>query len=420
MISLRTLWQREKHRLRPLLRISQAWRRARILLPLHRLPFSSKHLGRPKGGYADGAAYASSRAGAEIGARHVPLYPAERQHRHPPTVFGGRMPEKFSAHLEAALPAAGVTVLPRGRHWGFYGGTIITADDRVLIDVSRDVWQWPGHTVRTRFKLPRCRPLPGVTASLTTPEADTNYWHWTTELLPRLHLLERAGFPPERVDRYLVNTTGARYQRETLATLGVPPEKIVVPSATTHFECETLVVPTVNQCHHDVASWTVAWLRTLTPAIEPATGGRRLFLSRADAGFRRLRNEEEIIATLAPLGFEVVRASALDVAAQRRLFREASLVVGPHGSAFTNTVWCHPGTPCVEFMAPGYCDLAFWGMDEAAGLPHTVIVGEVAHGEARRRFEDFTVAPDIVRSVISGLLDTASKRSSGDAPAQAD
>ena len=70
------------------------------------------------------------------------------------------MPAQFSEHLEAALPAAGVTVLPRGRHWGFYGGTIITADDRVLIDVSRDVWQWPGHTVRTRFKLPRCRPLP--------------------------------------------------------------------------------------------------------------------------------------------------------------------------------------------------------------------------------------------------------------------
>ena len=410
MNALSALWQREKHRLRPLLRAAYAWRRARILIPLHRLPVSSKHLGRPKGGYANGAAYAESPAGKAAGARHVAVYPEERQHRRVPAVVGGPVPQKFLDHLEAVLPAAGVTILPQGRHWGFYGGTIITADDRVLIDVSRDVWQWPGHTVRTRFALPRCRALPGITASLTTPEADTNYWHWTTELLPRLHLLAQAGYPPERVDRYLVNTTGARYQRETLTALGIPPEKIVVPSAATHFECETLVVPTVNQCHHDVATWAVAWLRTLTPAIATPAGGRRLYLSRADAGFRRLLNEEEVLAALAPLGFEVVQAGTIDVATQRRLFSEAAIVAGPHGSAFTNTVWCRPGTPCVEFMPAAYCDLAFWGMDEAAGLPHTVIVGEAALDQARRRFTDFTVAPTTVHDVLASVLDDQSRR----------
>ncbi len=419
MSPLRALWLREKHRFRPLLRPSDLWRRALILLPLHRLPGSSRWFGRPKGGYADGAAYAQSPAGAQAGARHLPLYPEEPQRRCLPAMFGGPLPARFSARRETVLPAAGVTVLPAGRHWGFYGGTIITADDRVLIDVSRDVWRWQAHTVRTRFKLPRCVPLPGVTASLTTPEAENNYWHWTTELLPRLHLLERAGFPPERVDRYLINTTGARFQRETLAALGVAPEKVVVASAATHFECETLVVPSVNQRHHDVSSWAVAWLRTLAPESGSAEGGRRLFLSRADAGFRRLLNETEIVAALAPLGFEVVRAGELTVAAQRSLFRQASLVAGPHGAAFTNIVWCRPGTPCVEFMPPGYCDLSFWGMSGTAGLPHTVIAGETVPGKGRRRFEDFTVAPDLVRTVISDLLAATAAGTGSGPPAPA-
>lgn len=404
MNALHSLWQREKHRLRPLLQVAYAWRRARILIPVHRLPASSKHFGRPKGGYENGAAYAESPAGKAVGARHVAIYPEEIQRRHIPTVVGGPVPKKFEDNLTAVLPAAGVTILPRGRHWGFYGGTIITADDRVLIDVSRDVWQWPGHTVRTRFSLPRCRALPGVTASLTTPEADTNYWHWTTELLPRLHLLEKAGYTPDRVDRYLVNTSGARYQRETLSSLGIPAEKIVVPSGTTHFECETLVVPTVNQCHHDVATWVVAWLRTLLPNTTASTAGRRLFLSRADAGFRRLANEEQVLAALEPLGFEVIRPSTLDVATQRRLFYEASIVAGPHGSSFTNTAWCRPGTPCIEFMPATYCDLAFWGMDEAARLPHSVVLGDVALDQARRRFTDFTVAPDTILNLLTGVV----------------
>ena len=403
MSALHHLWLQEKHRLRPLLRVSWFWRRARIALPLHLLPVSSKYFGRPKGSYPDGAAYAPSPAGRSAGARHVPVHPAESQQRPLPNVVGGPMPPAFPTHREALLPSASVTVLPHGRHWGFYGGTIITADDRVLIDVSRDVWAWPGHTVRTRFKLPRCRLLPGITASLTTPEADTNYWHWTTELLPRLHLLAHAGFPPERIDRYLVNTVGARYQRETLTALGIPPEKIVVPSASTHFECETLVVPSVNPCHHHVASWVVAWLRSLEPEAATRPPARRLYLTRADAGFRRLVNEPAVLAALAPWGFEVVQAGAIPVAAQRRLFREASLVVGPHGSSFTNTAWCRPGTPCVEFMPPTYCDLAFWGMDASAALPHTIVIGAAAPGAGRQRFADFTVDPALVRTTVAAL-----------------
>jgi len=333
------------------------------------------------------------------------LYPEQKQCRQLPNFIGGPVPQKFRDHLAYVQPAAGVTILPKGRHWGFYGGTIITADDRVLIDESRDVWQWPGHTVRTRFKLPRCRALPGVTASLSTPEADTNYWHWTTELLPRIHLLALAGFPPECVDHYLINTSGARYQRETLAMLGIPPEKIIVPSAATHFECETLVVPTVNQCHHDVASWAVAWQRSLLPAAPRPAAGRRLFLSRADAGFRRLANEAEVLTALEPLGFEVIRASTVNVATQRRLFHEAALVVGPHGAAFANTAWCRPGTPCIEFMPATYCDLSPWGMTATAGLPHTVIFGQEAPDRARQRFADFTVNPATVHRALTKIIE---------------
>lgn len=84
MRALKALWQREKHRLRPLLQAIQAWRRTRILFPVHLLPCSSKYIGRPKGAYANGASYAASPNGKANGARHRVLYPEQKQCRQLP------------------------------------------------------------------------------------------------------------------------------------------------------------------------------------------------------------------------------------------------------------------------------------------------------------------------------------------------
>ena len=38
---------------------------------------------------------------------------------------------------------------------------------------------------------------------------------------------------------------------------------------------------------------------------------------------------------------------------QARLFRRAALVVGPHGAAHANAIFCRPRTPIVEYIAAG-------------------------------------------------------------------
>jgi capsular polysaccharide biosynthesis protein len=82
------------------------------------------------------------------------------------------------------------------------------------------------------------------------------------------------------------------------------------------------------------------------------TSRRRLFISRAACATRHILNEPELRAALEPLDFEFIRLETLDAYTQGRLFAEAAMVVGAHGSGLANVVFCGPGTVVVEIRGP--------------------------------------------------------------------
>jgi len=59
---------------------------------------------------------------------------------------------------------------------------------------------------------------------------------------------------------------------------------------------------------------------------------------------RIMRNEGALIAELRRRGFDIVVPGTLPFTEQVRTFRNASLVVGPHGAGLTNIAFCEPGT----------------------------------------------------------------------------
>jgi capsular polysaccharide biosynthesis protein len=253
---------------------------------------------------------------------------------------------------------------------------VITADDRLLADLSPDILGTRQHRIFTKFKLPRCQRLAGTVAVLTAGEAAANYWHWTYDALPKLHLLARAGFPPEKVDWYLINHTNQPYQLETLMALGLRPEQILQVDARTHIEAERLLVCSPRHSQLQVAGWACAFLRGMLPEENNAHGTRRLYLSRARANFRRLRNEDETFALLREHGFESITCEGMSVREQQQLFREAEAVVGVHGAAFSNLVYCQPGTRVIEIFSPDYVDLSMWAHISHGRLRHAILLGQ--------------------------------------------
>jgi capsular polysaccharide biosynthesis protein len=396
LLLMRQSLKRVYHRCKPHFRWLWQWilfyRRILRALPVAKIPVSSKFFGRPKGYYRTTQEYQASTRASRMGNVSREIYPAETVRFTLPTPLeGGEAHWKFKENQVKEIPPARVFELHNARFWGHYGGSIITEDDRLLADLSPDVLGLEHHRIFAAVKLPRCRRLDGTVAVLSTAEAGHNYWHWTFDLLPRLHLLQQAGFTPANVNFYLVNHSGLHFQEQTLSEAGIPSEKIIWTNARTHIEAERMIVSSLKPAQLHVSNWTCRFLHGLAPE-GIATNKRRLFVGRGAAAFRQWRNEDEVFHFLKGRGFERIACDKLSVAEQRRVFSEAEIVIAAHGAAMANIIYCRPETTFVEVFPSNYVDASMWPAASYLRLKHYYVLGEGATHDANARKQDLFLA----------------------------
>jgi len=92
--------------------------------------------------------------------------------------------------------------------------------------------------------------------------------------------------------------------------------------------------------------------------MPPAIGQSPELLYLARMGRRRCLNDAAIVERCLEMGFTVVDESSRTIVEQIELYRDAKVLVGPHGSAFTNMVWAVPGARIVE-MIPSTFDVEY-------------------------------------------------------------
>ncbi len=217
--------------------------------------------------------------------------------------------------------------------------------------------------------MPHIQKFNGTVAAVTASNQDA-YFHWLFDLLPRLLMLEKAGTKPEKI--YLQNRY--RFQRETLELLGMArKEDIINCDEFPLLSASTLIVP----CHEvmdgrEFPAWVINFIRDSFMAHVPKNEGttkNRLYISRADALFRRVLNELEILPVLDEYGFTVVKLEKLSFLEQIALFRDAEAVVLPHGSGLANLVFCSKGIPVIELLPTQVLDHGY-RLSMAVGLDY--------------------------------------------------
>jgi hypothetical protein len=372
-----------------------------------RVPILQRWSGRPVGCHATGGDYLAkhpSRGWKKV-IRRGGSYERVR-----PISLGRALPACFDAPQTISWEDERVIFLEGCRYWGGYGGSIITHDEHLLGELSPDVWGLERHTLFNKFKLPSAVALPGLTAVISTPEADCNYSHWMMELLPRLGLLAEAGYGPERVDRYLVNLGGAPYERETLTLAGLPSEKLLPVTAASHFRCENVITTSLRTKHwqHSLPAWVPEYLRRLTNLLPGSSATKRLYLTRRNASFRQVINEEELLPILRANSFEVFDPAERSVREQAAIFGDAEAIVSPHSSAMTNLVFCRPGTAVMEIFAADYFDVSFWTAATSSACRYSAVMGERIGQDVPRtvieaRRQDIVIPPQLLASSLEAF-----------------
>jgi capsular polysaccharide biosynthesis protein len=148
-----------------------------------------------------------------------------------------------------------------------------------------------------------------------------------------------------------VNGARAPYEQASMQALGIPLETIRYVAADDRFQIENAIVPSMDHFSKTIAPWKMENLRALRDSIFSPTStfsSKRIYISRRRAAVRRVLNENDFEQMLRDAGFVLIEVEALSWPEQVALFREAEVILAPHGAALANAAFCQPGTFIAE------------------------------------------------------------------------
>lgn len=138
---------------------------------------------------------------------------------------------------------------------------------------------------------------------------------------------------------------------------------------------------------------------------------KRIFVHRQHES-RRVANFAELAGTLTNLGVTPVDPGAMSPVDQVLLFRDASLVIGPHGAGLTNVLFMDPGSLVIELLPQLSASRAYGDLCHLAGLHYRYQVaadpdfgrldpGQLEH-DTRHNRRDIVVDCDHLAMLVQG------------------
>lgn len=306
----------------------------------------------------------------------------------------------FRERFRCWSPELSVTHL-RDARMALPQGAVISPDDRVFEAFTHNYGRpLLTHPVFQCARLPRLERKEGLWATIICPGAHHNVGHWIMDSLPRLGVLEQAGLADQAT---LLVPLKHEWYAEALGALGYGPDRYA-GFGMDHWEFEHLLVPSIVSEACFMRPSSTSWLRQRLGVEDLQPKGERLYISRSDAKWRRVVNEEEIIDCLKREGFRPVYLEDVSFQEQLDLFSRAEYVVAPHGSGLANLLFAPAGVRVVELFAPRYINACFYGITIAVGQRYAYLVGTAEGYGSHLDFDDMRVDPERLLKTLR-LLD---------------
>jgi capsular polysaccharide biosynthesis protein len=304
---------------------------------------------------------------------------------------GHRFPSDLVAPSQLPTYPLRVAVIPDGRLTGS-SGAVVTPDGLLVLESLWDYHHWQ-RSFDPPERLPTAARLRGTYASLVTLWGHGLY-HWLFEALPRLAVLHASGV---QYDGIIVPDPVAGFMRDTLNLAGVPDEKIV-PFTGNHLHVDELIWCAPLSPVSYPTPYEIHWLRT-TLGVRDVVPTRRAYLPRTARG---VVNEREVVRILRDAGFEAFQPSQMDFRAQIDLWSEVRYAAGPHGAAFSNSIFSKEVT-ALEFYQGRHVNVSFPALLAAAGQEHWTLMGRRVPTPNGARHHKVHVPPARLRATLRAM-----------------
>ncbi len=192
-----------------------------------------------------------------------------------------------------------------------------------------------------------------------------NYYHFMVEYSARLFMLRKSGIEPD----YYICPKKIKFQKEFLVYHHIDECKILDIDDGVVIQAENLITPSlINNWEHVKFRGTTYYQKQYLPIwitevynsyMPKKRGSKNIYISRSNARYRKIENEDIIIKHLSKYNFEVHYLENYSVEQQIKLFNECAVLIAPHGAGLINMCFCMEGIKILEIFPEYYHDHSF-------------------------------------------------------------
>lgn len=161
-----------------------------------------------------------------------------------------------------------------------------------------------------------------------------HYGHWIPEHV--LKLKEIGNLPNVKDIKLVLEKNPPNWKLDILNRLGWDRSRLIFWDFFSA-RVNKLIVPSYPVYRYEDYKWLKE--NIFPDGVDELEGYERIYLSREKYINRKVSNEKELCDFLQLYGFKVIYPEALSFDEQVKIFHNAKVIVGPHGSAFTNLIF---------------------------------------------------------------------------------
>jgi hypothetical protein len=187
-----------------------------------------------------------------------------------------------------------------------------------------------------------------------------NYFHWIHEVLTRAYLLKEMRFD----GFFLTPAANHHFIRESLEMIGISPERLIPYNYKTGVACDSLLMFDFFN-FTDAPENPLIWERVRDVLLEQAdksltipSNTNGIYIARS--GLRSVKNEPQVLPLLERHGIMTVRAEKLSLREQVRVASLSKILIGPHGSGLTNSLFMPRESAIVELVPAQMLNVCYY------------------------------------------------------------
>ena len=202
------------------------------------------------------------------------------------------------------------------------------------------------------------KKIHGRVFNLCQGDSGNNYFHFIFDILPKLYLLNYS-FHLKKINFFYVSDP-KEWQIKILNILGIKKEKLLSSKKYKHIHADEIYVvdhPWYNQGYiqqsvKEIPKWIILQNRKKFLKKSKDNLKKKIFLDRSESGYNhcQIQNMSDIERLITNQNFKKYKPELLSFKKQINLFKNSAVIIGAHGAAFSNIIFCKQGTKIIEII----------------------------------------------------------------------